>query len=208
MLTGVHVVEDLLSEFPEEVWLVGHPDGGVEVNTVERTGQKLVFAYSSPELLVQYCGEGQPAVTMSTDDLRRDAAREDVALFALDVPHPEGHRYGVPDVRDVEPLPEVDMLTATDEVYIPARRYVSQPGSFMPELYADENGKMCLPAYTSERSMQECCGPYQQCAVVNPEDVALVFEQSGAETIQYDVPIAEAARHQRPVDQWNKAKGE
>lgn len=83
---GVVILDDLQSCAPPELFVLALPEvegGGLELRETER-GELMLLTYTAMDLLVAACGNGQPSVRLSTDQVARVAADGDVALVAME----------------------------------------------------------------------------------------------------------------------------
>jgi hypothetical protein len=196
--------EDLVSDGIDEPYVLALPDGDIELWKSDR-GELFVFAYSTVPLLVESCGAAQPAARLTVarlDELQ--AGLRAALLVALDVRHPDGHRFPETDIREREPLAHAEHLSAPAEVWIPSFPLLPGDSAARVELYGPAGGDPMLFAYWSLADLRAACGPYQAAVSVRADDLRQVAEEAGAAGVLFDAELSEELKHQQPVVDWRR----
>ncbi|MER6990996.1 SAV_915 family protein [Saccharopolyspora hirsuta] len=90
---------------------------------------------------------------------------------------------------------------AAQTVYVLSERLGARDREARIELRQDEAGRLVMLAYTSLELLVECCGEAQPWVAVRLSDVSRVQNDSGAETVLWDIPLpTEIRRAGSPVE--------
>lgn len=176
-----------------------------EVTRLHSEDQGCVWVYSSVDLLIESCGDGQPYVALTASQVVELATAVDgMLLAALDVWHPEGARYPEPDPQEFAPLEPIATDSMNDSlVWIPTRPVRSGDRDVSAELYGRRPGEKLLLLFDSQEQAWEACGPYQALSAVRLDDLDAVVRASGADgVVAGNGMVSEEARHTGPVQDW------
>ncbi|WP_133116474.1 SAV_915 family protein [Amycolatopsis antarctica] len=200
---------DELTEHPNEgLYVLTVPEGPLELYQTARN-EIVLWAYSHMAGLVASCGEGQPYVRATADDIIEFGETLDSAvLVALDAWHPDGVRYPAPDPSEIEPMEHLELtgddMATTGLLWIATRPVQEGDRQVDAELYCRKPGQPLLLAYSSLPALVAACGPHQAAAAIEAHRLDEVAVQSGASGIVLDVPFTEDAQHSAPVRDWSR----
>lgn len=201
---GVVLLGDLPQCAPPELFVLALPDsegGGLELRETD-SGETMLLTYTAMDHLVEACGYGQTYVRTSTDQLERLAGDASVAMVAVDVPLPEGHRYPETDQHAEPELAELDETPPDGLVYVPSKPTGSRRGRDVVLELQPHEGRRTLLAYDSLETLRAGCGPYQSCVSVRADRLDEVASRAGAEAVLFNPVLSEQARHTAPVRDW------
>lgn len=204
------VVPEDLAEKPDVEFYVAmlpEDEGGlVELVETDKNQEGVIYAYTTLRNLLTACGGGQPYKIQTAAQLDQVADNTDgyALLVAIDVWHPEGHRYPEPDWREFAPLDFMsDRLPDEALLYIPTRP--AKPGDqrYYPELYGTRPGEALLLAWSTPEMGWQACGPNQFLAAVHADRLEAIAHQVGATGVVVNEAVLDLnVRHQEPVVDW------
>ncbi|MFI7121959.1 SAV_915 family protein [Amycolatopsis sp. NPDC049868] len=199
--------DDLVEYKVDRFAVLTGPEGALELYRSDR-GELILWAYSSQGKLVVSCGDGQPYVRASAEDLGKFARNlNETLLVALDAWHPDGARYPAPDVSELDPLGYVgvpDETISAGVVWVPTRPVRQGDQLVAAELHCREPGRPLLLAYSSLEALVNGCGPYQAAAAIHVDRLDDVASQAGACGVALNVSLTEDSRHTAPVRDWSR----
>lgn len=187
----------------DHLYVLALPGAGIEVWETPHS-ERVPFGYSGIQHLVDACGEGQPFDRLTVAELERATDGLGSVLVALDVWHPEGHRYPRPDPRETPDPEPVDAVPDDGILLVPTRPRPAGARAVEVELIADTAGQRVLCAFTSWEMLVMGCGPHQAWEPVAGENLSYLAYEVGADQVCFDPVLPKHSRHRAPVLDWTR----
>lgn len=160
--------------------------GELQVALFEGKGLTVLPIYSSPELLHEACGDGQPYTQVPRDHLLEWQSQFGFHVVMVDrMLPPEFHHHEYDGPRDALP-PATDPRTGEPAWLTPTRLPVT-PEKAEIELRALDDRRVALLLYSSKAALLEAYEVGQPYMLLPDTQVETVCEQVGADCLLIDV---------------------